>query len=144
LLNVHAKMVLQNSYCQRLKAQLGAEERKTKKTRSKKIRLHSDGMPRILTNDKFYEQVVEAERVAEREENQRLQRAAARKAYDQAVEDWQQIEDARKTQNIALKLRYAELKKNWENERDRAKRARTKPRWDLPKCGPLGKQIPRP
>ncbi|KAH7102454.1 hypothetical protein BKA62DRAFT_593498, partial [Auriculariales sp. MPI-PUGE-AT-0066] len=126
LLNVHTKMVLQNSYCHQLKAQLGAEEKKRKTVKSKKTHLHSDNMPCILTDDAFYQSVVAVELATKREENQPLQQMAACEAYNCAVEEWQHNDDARKQRNIALQQWYADLKKEWEDERDCAKRAKTK------------------
>ncbi|KLO04281.1 hypothetical protein SCHPADRAFT_800339, partial [Schizopora paradoxa] len=52
-------LVLQNIFCREVRSQLAAQEEDKKEKRKGKL---SDGVPKCLTSDAFYERVVEHER----------------------------------------------------------------------------------
>ncbi|KLO13911.1 hypothetical protein SCHPADRAFT_807334, partial [Schizopora paradoxa] len=56
LLGMQASLVLQNMYCERLRSQLFAKEKKQDLPKGSG-KLASDGLPRCLTDDEFLEEV---------------------------------------------------------------------------------------
>ncbi|KIK90878.1 hypothetical protein PAXRUDRAFT_62366, partial [Paxillus rubicundulus Ve08.2h10] len=63
LMGMQSNLILQSIYCNKMSGQLAAqEERKCKK---KGGHLVSDGLPRLLTSNKFFKKVVDHQKVAE-------------------------------------------------------------------------------
>lgn len=90
LLHAHATMVLQNTYCERVKGQLAASEKTAHRGKSK--RLMGDGMPQLLTGEEFYQRVVDHNELAAQELVNRGRREQARAAYQAALENWTRSE----------------------------------------------------
>ncbi|KZV95161.1 hypothetical protein EXIGLDRAFT_584956, partial [Exidia glandulosa HHB12029] len=112
LLQAHATMVLQNTYCARVKGQLAPNEKKAKAGKAK--RLMGDGMPQLLTGDEFYQRVVDHDDVAVQEQVQRGLWEEARGAYEAAVADWKRSEAARKGRNELLTSGWKSAVAAWE------------------------------
>ncbi|KAI6097707.1 hypothetical protein EV401DRAFT_1879686, partial [Pisolithus croceorrhizus] len=68
LVGMHSTVVLQSLFCGRLSSQLAAQEEKQKEQKKRKGKLVGNGLPRLLTGDEFYSQVVEFEKSAADEE----------------------------------------------------------------------------
>ncbi|KAF8834255.1 hypothetical protein BDN67DRAFT_868323, partial [Paxillus ammoniavirescens] len=65
LLGMQSTVMLQSMYCDGLSEQLAAQEEKRKQ--AKKGQLNGDGLPRLLTSDKFHKCVVEHHKANEDE-----------------------------------------------------------------------------
>ncbi|KAG0693814.1 hypothetical protein DFH29DRAFT_759952, partial [Suillus ampliporus] len=55
VVGLQATVVLQGLYCDRVRQHL---ETQVKKPEKENVRLNGDGMPRLLTGDKFFEEVL--------------------------------------------------------------------------------------
>lgn len=140
---MQASLILQNLYCERLRGQLNAKEKKgnTKKASGKLV---GDGLPRCLTDPQFMERVAAfvQRQLAEEAEKERMR--TEKDTYAIAIQEWNQTEDARKSSRV---LRTAEWKvkvKEWEAERDDAKREHRRTRWTKPVLGKFPKAAVKP
>ncbi|KAI6101470.1 hypothetical protein EDD16DRAFT_1495501, partial [Pisolithus croceorrhizus] len=68
LVGMHSTVILQSLFCGRLSSQLTAQEEKQKEQKKRKGKLVGNGLPRLLTGDEFYSQVVEFKKSAADEE----------------------------------------------------------------------------
>ncbi|TFK17584.1 hypothetical protein FA15DRAFT_577952, partial [Coprinopsis marcescibilis] len=59
VVELQASNILNEAYCNKLRFQLAMKEEKSKAKGQKKGKLMGDGLPRMLTSDKFHEQVVQ-------------------------------------------------------------------------------------
>ncbi|KAH7890277.1 hypothetical protein F5I97DRAFT_1799668, partial [Phlebopus sp. FC_14] len=60
LIGMQSTVVLQSMFCNRLSSQLATQEKRQKK--KKKGQLNGDGLPRLLTSNKFYNRVIKHQR----------------------------------------------------------------------------------
>jgi len=147
---LQSMMVLQRLYCQRVRRQLNAKEKKDEKKEKKGGRINGDGLPRLLTSDEFLEVLEVHEAAAEKAERSRLARLDLRAEYEAELEEWEIVERGRKERNIAGLQRFKDASAAWDNERKAAKAKGTKLKdWD--KIYPKHKQkdfvekgIPKP
>ena len=131
-----ATMVLQNTYVNRVKGQLAVAEAKQKGGRLKG-RLLVDGMPHVLTNDAFMEQVIAHEAAREGEEEEKQSREQARALWQAAVRDWNLQDAARCTHNEKTTADHKQMVLEWQAERDQVKSGQQTFREKKPVCGPL-------
>ena len=137
-------LVLQSIHCNRIMGQLAAQEENQNEGKKKKDKLMGDGMPRLLTGDVFYDQVVEFDKAAADEEAQHENRKKQRESRAEALEIWKEAEKERRERNMIRKEIFKEELEAWEIEKELAKLERRKPRWGQPKRGKLEKPLPKP
>jgi len=90
----------------RVRRQLRAREVKTKGGKAKG-RLHGDGLPRILTDDEFFEKVVAHFKTLEEEEAEKKAQKQKKQDLNAEIEKWKKNEEQRKKTNL-------ELQEKWE------------------------------
>lgn len=139
---LHASMVLQNGYCERLRGQLVVEERKKKKKDGG--RLLGDGLPHLLSGKDFFGRVEEHEEVAVRAEREQLQRSTEHAVYLAAMEEWKKGEEERKRENEARTAAWKSKVSEWEIARDTARQEGGRFGIKKPVRGPLLKAAPKP
>ncbi len=115
LTGMQASLILQNLYCERLRGQLHAKEKKgnTKKATGKLV---GDGLPRCLTDNEFMERV-EAfvqRQLAEETEKERMR--TERDVYATAIQQWNKSEEARKATRVTRMAEWKVEVKEWEME----------------------------
>ncbi|TFK23857.1 hypothetical protein FA15DRAFT_593413 [Coprinopsis marcescibilis] len=59
LIELQATNILNETYCNKLRMQLAGKEEKATRKGEKRGKLMGDGLPHMLTDDEFYERVVE-------------------------------------------------------------------------------------
>ncbi|TFK16764.1 hypothetical protein FA15DRAFT_555409, partial [Coprinopsis marcescibilis] len=59
VVQLQSSNILNETYCNNLRFQLARKEEKAKTKGQKRGKLMGDGLPRMLTGDEFYEQVVQ-------------------------------------------------------------------------------------
>ncbi|KAF8837151.1 hypothetical protein BDN67DRAFT_909773 [Paxillus ammoniavirescens] len=143
LVGIQLNIVLQSMYCDKLSGQLAAqEERKNKK--NKGGHLVSDGLPRLLTGEDFFNKVVDHQKVAEEEATVKEAWRVEREEMADLVKVWKDAEAAWLERNKERRLAYKEEVARWNTENEQAKLERRKPRWCKPKLGKLESPLPRP
>lgn len=131
VMQLQSIMVLQRMYCGRVRRQLGAKELKGKKGK-KGGKLHADGLPRLLTDDQFFQLVKEHDEDAAREKAEKAERQKAREDRDLAVEIWKKGEEERKQRNEEKSDAWKAAVAEWELEKAEAKAAGEKVKdWTL-------------
>lgn len=143
LLGMRATLVLQNMYCERLRCQLFAKEKKENAPKGTG-KLASDGLPRCLTDDAFIDEVrayVERQ-LAEAEERERKKDAKA--SYLKELAAWNEAETKRKEDKATKTEQWRKEVEKWNEERDLRKLEKKKPRWKKPVLGKFPKATPRP
>ncbi|KAI6162811.1 hypothetical protein EDD17DRAFT_1507684 [Pisolithus thermaeus] len=113
---------------QKLSSQLAAQEEKQKEQKKRKGKLVGNGLPRLLTGDEFYSQVVEFEKEGRAE----------------VTTAWKVAEIARREHNKVQRQEYKVELTAWVVERDAAKLEKRQPRWGQPKLGKLEPPLPKP
>ncbi|KAF8124242.1 hypothetical protein EV363DRAFT_1299941 [Boletus edulis] len=114
LVGMQSTMVLQAMFCKQLSGQLATQEEKQKKKR--KGQLNGDGLLRLLTNNKFYNQVVQ---------------------HKNAYEEEEVVQESRRKQ-------HEEQAALMEEEQVRVKVEKHQVQWSRPKQGKLEPQVPKP
>ncbi|KAG1877152.1 hypothetical protein C8R48DRAFT_591462 [Suillus tomentosus] len=117
LVGMQSTIVLQSMFCDWLSSQFAAQDEKKKKTK-KGGQLVGDGLPRLLTSDKFHHRVVEHQRVAEEEEVAHEARRIEREGRTELLKSWKEAEAVRLVRNEACRTAYRDQVKLWEAERD--------------------------
>jgi hypothetical protein len=85
-LEIQVARILNATYCKSLAEKLAVQE--NAKSKPKKKRLISDGLPVLLTDDFFYERVVEFEAEAKRKEVEMKAKRQVRADKVKANDDW--------------------------------------------------------
>ncbi|KAF9220261.1 hypothetical protein BS17DRAFT_644709, partial [Gyrodon lividus] len=123
LMGTQSNFVLQSMYCDKMSGQLAAQEER----KSKGGHLVSDGLPRLLTGNKFFKKVVNHQKAAEEE---------AMKIAD-LVKAWKGAEAMWLERNKERRLVYKEEMARWNVKNKQVKSERRKPRWSKPKLEKL-------
>jgi len=113
---LQASNILNKAYADRLKKQLAAKEKKSKK---KSIKLISDGLPHLLTADEFYELAKKKEKEARKEARDKKTHKEAQQLYTAAIASWK-VADEKKKKDVAK----ARAKNKRENDTFKKKMAR--------------------
>ncbi|KAJ7118094.1 hypothetical protein C8R44DRAFT_589743, partial [Mycena epipterygia] len=142
MLGMQAMSVLQGMYADRAHSQLQAQEEK--KNKKKQMGALGDGMPKLLTGDKFYNAVVANDESVARQAVEAAEKSTRRAQYAREIAKWKKKEEARKVQNDVKRGKHQARVRDWEQERDSAKTEGRRPGWTKPKLGQLEKAIPRP
>ncbi|KIJ70357.1 hypothetical protein HYDPIDRAFT_105065, partial [Hydnomerulius pinastri MD-312] len=140
---LQATVVLQAQYCDRVRRHLETHEKKNSQDGSN-VKLHSDGMPRLLTSDEMFNEVVRYQEQQETKAVEQQAKKAAKEARSRKMEIWLREEEARKERNKAKTEEWKAASAEWEAERDLAKKEKRKPHWKKPARGPLEKARPKP
>jgi hypothetical protein len=149
ILELQAASVLNEAFFQQVQERLNQKEAK-KGEKGTKGRLMGDGMPVLLTSDEFYEKVVEFEAETRRKEQEKLERAEARKELSGQLAEWKKQEDERKEANQRQRDTYKAAVQNWEEARARWQERKSTGKvtgafkQKKPLQGPLRKPIPKP
>ncbi|KIJ98504.1 hypothetical protein K443DRAFT_9103, partial [Laccaria amethystina LaAM-08-1] len=102
----HKRNLLNEAYCAKAKGALQFQEEKKKK--KKRQGTLPDGLPRVLTGDRFYEEQVNFEKEPWAEEREKENRKDLRAEWKAAKEKWQQAEDTRKALKERETAKYEE------------------------------------
>ncbi|KIK76971.1 hypothetical protein PAXRUDRAFT_779528 [Paxillus rubicundulus Ve08.2h10] len=86
-------------FCERLSSQLAAQEEKQKNAQKKQGKLVGDGLPRLLTSDKFHNHVVEHKKAIVDEEVVREEQHKQRDEQMEVMAAWKESETAWLEQN---------------------------------------------
>ncbi|EJF56430.1 hypothetical protein BD309DRAFT_837438, partial [Dichomitus squalens] len=113
IIQIQAATVLHGRYVGRVQEKLQSyEEERAKK--AKKTKLFGDGLPKLLTSDKFTSAVQEHESGLEQEKRDQEKRKAEREQYEKEVEEWKVRDKERGDRVKAQRERYAAAKKEVE------------------------------
>ena len=118
MVGMQLTIVLQGLFCERLSSQLAGQEDKQKKR--KKGQLNGDGLPRLLTEDNFYNRVAEHERTSTIEEAAREARKKRRNQQAGLMDPWKQAEKERLERNNSRRIAFREETALWTEECTRA------------------------
>ncbi|KAF9230796.1 hypothetical protein BU15DRAFT_17054, partial [Melanogaster broomeanus] len=130
-------------YCNKLHFQLAFQEEK-KKNPGAPGKLVEDGLPRLLSGDKFYEKVVEFTKWQKEKEVQKETRQAEREELKAANDEWKKNEAKQKVENAARRECFHAAKSTWQAEKQEAQAAKQKFTKPKPKLGVLLKALPKP
>jgi hypothetical protein len=108
---LQAGNLLNEAYCAKAKGALQFQEEKKKK--KKRQGTLPDGLPRVLTGDRFYEERVDFEKERRAEEREKENRKDLRVEWKAAKEKWQQAEDTRKALKERETAKYEEALAVW-------------------------------
>ncbi|EGO04738.1 hypothetical protein SERLA73DRAFT_68404 [Serpula lacrymans var. lacrymans S7.3] len=129
-------------FCGCLSGQLAAQEEKQK--RRKKGQLNSDGLPRLLTGDEFYNRVLEHQTILDAAKAAQEDCCKQKEEQSGALTEWKKLKKLRKTRNTAHREAYHEAMHLWKEESNLAKQERRWVGWAKPKLGKLESQAPKP
>lgn len=143
LTSMQVTLTLQNLYCERLRGQLHAKETRgnNKKSSGKLI---GDGLPRCLTSDEF---IARVEAFVQRQLVEEVEKdcmCTKRETYNVARQHWADAEEVQKAAKVSRMVEWKAEVKEWEDERDLAKKERHHARWTKPVLGKFGKAAPKP
>ncbi|KAJ8474688.1 hypothetical protein ONZ51_g7033 [Trametes cubensis] len=141
LMEMQAATVLQGLYVNRVQEKLQAKEEKGTR---KKRKLLTDGLPRLLDGDEFFQKVTEHEAVLQREKAEKDARKAERDRYAAAIDEWTKQEQQRKERVAEKRRQYRAAIEEWEREKGRAKQEGRRAGWGKPKLGKIEPQLPKP
>ncbi|KAG1844903.1 hypothetical protein C8R48DRAFT_617730 [Suillus tomentosus] len=113
---LQATVILQGRYCDRVRRHLKTQEKKGCRE-GDNVKLNGDGMPRLLTSDEVFEQVLRQQAKAAEKET----RKAAQMVRIREMELWMQEDEARKNRNKAKTEQWKVAVKEWEVEQRLAK-----------------------
>lgn len=140
---LQVKTILHSDYVEDFQGQL--EDKEEKNTKGKdQGRINTDGLPKILTQDKIFNTVQKAQELCDATKNTTMKQKDAELRYTDAVNVWKVRESDRKERNNALKAEWTEDVRKWEVKKNRAKCERKKPRWMKPKIPTMEKAITKP
>jgi superfamily II DNA helicase RecQ len=140
---LQATVILQGRYCDRVRRHLETQEKKGCRE-GDNVKLNGDGMPRLLTSDEVFEQVLVYQERQQAKAAEKETRKAARMVRTREMELWMQEDEARKNRNKAKTEQWKVAVKEWEVEQRLAKQEKRKPQWKKPVRGPLEKPCPKP
>ncbi|KAF9008306.1 hypothetical protein BDQ17DRAFT_1236928 [Cyathus striatus] len=138
-----ATSVLQDVYVREVKAHLEQYEKKSQKKRNKN-RIFGDGLPKLMTDDVFYNNVVAVETVVAREKRAKEERRVINAKHSEALKMWKRADEERVARNKVVRADYRQAIKEWTEEDAVAKREGRKMQRTKPKQGLLEKFVPRP
>ncbi|KAG1764280.1 hypothetical protein EV702DRAFT_982110 [Suillus placidus] len=101
-------------YCKTLSSQLAAQEEK--KLVRKREKLVGDGLPRLLTGDKFYCSVVDHNNAADAEVTARESHQQERDERASLMKAWKEEDAKRLERNEVCRQEYKEELRQWEEE----------------------------
>ncbi|KAI8973978.1 hypothetical protein BD414DRAFT_424962, partial [Trametes punicea] len=110
----------------------------------KRRKLVSDGLPRLMTGDKFFSSVVEHNAAQEKEKAEKEARKAEKEKHQEALEEWKKLKAAWDKRVEAQRKRYKEALSQWEQEKQLAKLECRRPGWKKPLLGRLERLAPKP
>lgn len=143
MISMQATVVLNTLFVAKAQTQLQAAE-ESAKPKPKKKRLMTDGMPRLLDGDVFFDSVVQQQEEAVREEREKEERREVREQHAERISEWKKEDKARIERNNECREKHQEAVKLWEAERDLAKSEKRRPHWKKPKLEGIEPPIPRP
>ncbi|KAI0372545.1 hypothetical protein BV20DRAFT_939943 [Pilatotrama ljubarskyi] len=139
--SMQAASVLQSVYVGRVQENLQAQ---TGKPSRKKQWLLGDGLPKLLTADRFYSQVVEFNAMQDREQAEKKNRKTERARYEKEKEVWLRSEEGRKKQVAARRKEWKQEVEEWERGKAAAKAERQCFERKKPLLGKLERPLPKP
>ncbi|EGO30778.1 hypothetical protein SERLADRAFT_404796 [Serpula lacrymans var. lacrymans S7.9] len=119
-------------------SQLAAQEEKQK--RRKKGQLNSDGLPRLLTGDEFYNRVVEHQTALDAAKAAQEDCCKQKEEQSGVLTEWKKLEKLRKTWNTACREAYHEAMHLWKEESNLAKQERRRVGWGKAKARKAGSE----
>jgi len=139
---LQASNILNEAYTERLRKALEAREEKREK--KKGIKLVGNGLPKLLSGDKFYELAQAKEKEVHEDLKQKEAWKEGQVAYDAAVEEWAVADQEWKDEQDAIKANNMQMKAAWDKRKAAAAKKEKKFTKPKPKSMPLPKVIPRP
>jgi hypothetical protein len=140
---LQASNILNEAYMERLRKALEAKEEKRNKKR-KVTKLVGDGLPRLLTGDKFYELAKEKEKEVQDVEKQKEVRKDGKAAYRLAIDEWNEAEQARKDEITTIKEDWEKAVAAWTKKKAAAAKKGNKFTEKKPKRDPLPPKTVKP
>jgi hypothetical protein len=134
---------LNELYCSMIRGQLAHYEEKKNKPKGMG-KLVGDGLPRLLSGDEFYEQVVEFTDRQKRAEREKAEWTEARVGRAEAMKEWRKADDDQKKQNAARRLKHKEEKAVWEAAKKKAVAQKQQFAIPAPKLGRCPRPYPKP
>ena len=119
---LQATNILNNLYCTKIHRQLAHHEKK--KEKKKTGRLMGNGLPVLLSDDVFYEKVVEFEVRQHWEVQEKEAKEQGKAALAGALLEWKREEEARKIRNNRHREMHQKAVAVWEDEKKAAKAAK--------------------
>lgn len=139
IIGMQSALVLQETYCQRLRGQLAAKE-----VGERRAGFLNNGVPRLITGDTFYKLVKQYFRDKDAKVAAAELKRVLREGHARDIEEWKQLEVARKERNNKRRAEYKIELAAWQCERDSAKAEKRKPQWKKPVQGKLEPVIKKP
>ena len=139
---LQASNILNEAYTERLRKALETKEEKRSKRRTTK--LVGDGLPRVLTGDKFYELAVEKGKEIREVARQKEARKDGRSMYKTVMEEWKVADQKRKEERDMIKADRDKTIAAWEKRKAAATKKGRKFTESKPKSAQLPKAIPKP
>lgn len=141
---LQASNILNEAYTERLRKALETKEEKKNKKKKLTTKLVGDGLPRLLTGDKFYELAKEKEKEVQEIEKQKEARKGGRVAYRMAIEEWNEAEQARKDETTTIKADWEKAVAAWTKKKAAAAKKGSKFTEKKPKRDALPPKAPKP
>ena len=140
---LQASNILNEAYADHLKKQLTAKEEK--KGKKKSIKLVSNGLPHLLTADKFYEPAKEKEKEACEEARDKETCKEAWQLYTAAITSWKVADEKRKEDVAEARAKNKRANDTFKKKQEAAKkRGKKLGASDKPALIPVPKAIPWP
>lgn len=146
MVEMQAMMILNGAYVTRVQQQLHAKE--NHESKGKKRKAFGDGLPKLLDGDEFFRKAQETEAEMKKEAETAGEKRRAREARSQALKEWKQLEEERKSRNKEKGIVFRAAVKAWKKEVHAAKAEERQPRWSRPKQAdwfehPIPKPLPQ-
>ncbi|TBU21403.1 hypothetical protein BD311DRAFT_597456, partial [Dichomitus squalens] len=143
VINLQAAVVLQGGYLDEVHQQM--QGRKQKKAGKKPGgKLVGDGLPRLLNEDGFIDEVFKHEQAQKRKVEEKEEHKLEKEHHTKALERWKEACKARDERVKAQKEQYRQALEEWEDERQLAKTERRRIGWQKPTLGAVEKKPGQP
>ncbi|KAI9567284.1 hypothetical protein HD554DRAFT_2039605 [Boletus coccyginus] len=127
VISMQAAGILNGIYYNWLHSQLAVQVEKEQNVKKRNGKLMGDGLPKYLTGDEFYQQVVDHEKATEEEELAKEECWKKNSECSEARTAWKDVEKGRLEQNRAQWQEYKAEVMAWEAECDLAKQEHQRP-----------------
>ena len=107
-------------------------------------KLVGDRLPRLLSSDELYGRVVEFTDRQKRTELEKAEWNEAREGRAEVMKEWHKVDEERKRQNVARRLRYKEEKTEWEAAKKKVVAQKKRCGVPAPKFGKCLGPYPKP
>ncbi|KAJ3966652.1 hypothetical protein EV361DRAFT_853970 [Lentinula raphanica] len=141
-ISMQSSMVLNTAYCNRLRAQLAAQEESRKRT--SKARLVGDGLPRLLTSEAFVNRVEAFQKAVDEKQKQQKRSKVVKLDRAGMKAEWEKLNSERVEHNNRVHIQWKEDCRLWDENKKQGKAQGPRPKWKDVSSGKIFSSLESP